>query len=442
MKQFLVGGCAALLVLAGCAEDPSLYLGGPPGPATRLQISNGNLSLMVGDQITVGAAALDAVGNVTADVPTFTPCSGVPATVATATGEALYSGAARIQAAASTVGAGCITVAAGGVSDTIHVEVGPAGVTIVGSDTVGSGESVNYTVAGFDRAGAAVTGTAPYQWASSNKARMTADISMGIATGRSPGAVTLQVRGPGGGNSARSLTVAPGAFAGTLSANTGGAGLVVTATGGAGDDAFDANTAVTYGGVTPYLETVSGTVLRVALPTTGVAGAQLLTFLNLGPGETAKQVTVTASSAFDDRFGATTDGSGTAPTYNSVASPANWVYFSHAGFGTGSAARGIQNGGAQQDHYFLVTAGAAGATLSEIRLEWLGGTTGDDFDLIICDTATETDCAVGFSGATTSEVVTNVVLAANTTYYIAASCWLAANNIRNLRLRVTGTGFN
>ena len=447
MKRFLVGGCAALLAMA-CADDPSVYLGGPPGPVTRLQLSAGNLSMTVGDQVRVGAAALDAVGNVTGDVPSFTACSGAPVSIAAATGEELFSAAATIQAAASTVGAGCVTVSAGGISDTIHVEVGPAGVVIVGSDTVVSGASSGYTVTGYDLAGGAVTGTAPYVWTSGNKARMTADIVSGVMSGRSPGAVAVQVRGPGGANSSRTVTVAPGVFAGTLSANAGSAGLVITATGGAGDDPFDATTTATYGGQAAFIEAVSGTVLRVALPATGAAGAQDLNFLNLGSTETAKKVTVTAGSAFDDQYGASTDLPVGSPGYVASSSPGNWVYFTHSGAGTGSASRGLWNGGAQQDHYFQFTTGAtAGTVVATLQWNNFGpGAVGNcavtlcsDFDLEIC-TIAGTSCSAWFSGANSIEQGTAKAVAANTTYTVMTSAWTTFSNIHNMRVRLVATG--
>ena len=440
MKRFVVGGCAALL-LAACSPDPSLYLGGPPGPATRVQLSSGNIALTVGHSATVGAAALDEVGNVTGDVPSFSPCGG-PVSATSATPFGLFSAAASLDAAASAVGETCVLVSAGGLTDSIHVAVGPAGLVISGPDTLVSTATGAFTATGYDAAGGAVTGTVSLAWTSGTEALLITEFAAGNVTSVGPpGSVAIRARAPNGVVATRPVTIIPGVFTGTLSAGSGAAGLQVIATRGSGDDEFDANTTATFGGQAAFFEVLSSTSLLVAIPATGATGAQNLDMINLGAAQTAKRVAFTSNSAFDDKYGATTDGVATAPSYTAEKSPGNWVYFTHSGFGTGGASAGIINGGTQQDHYFLITAGASGGTLTEVRLEWTNAGTGADVDLAICR-ADDTGCTFGFSGNTANEVVTNKALDANTTYYVAASMFTARDNIHNLRLRLTGTGFN
>ncbi|MEX0690567.1 MAG: hypothetical protein WD934_09645 [Gemmatimonadales bacterium] len=449
MKRILVGGCAALLVTAACSDDPSLYLGGPAGPAARIQLSSTSLEMTVGDAATVGAVALDAVGNVTSDAPAFAACSGSPVTVASATPGGLFSSAATIQAAASAVGDGCVLVTAAGLTDSVRLRVGPAGITITGPATVGSGEAGTFAANGFDAAGAAVTGTPSLEWTSSNKALLVTELTEGITSGRTPGAVSLRVRAAGGANATLPVTVTPGAFTGTTSATTGAPGLVITATRGPGDDEFDANSAATYGGQTAWVELASPTSMRVALPATGSATAQNLLFTGLGPNQTAKQVTFTSTSAFDDRYGNASDLPVGSPGYVASRSPDNWLYFTHSGFGTGTANRGIWNGGTQQDHYFQFTTGATAGTVV-MTLQWTNfgpGAAGaacavtvcSDFDLEIC-TIAGTGCQASFSGINSQEVTPARAVAANTTYTVMASAWTGFNNIHNFRVRVAPTG--
>jgi len=448
MKRFLVGGCAALL-LAACSQDPSLYLGGPPGPATRVQLSTGNVALTVGHSATIGAAALDEVGNVTGDVPTFSACAG-PISAGAATPFGMFSAATTIDAALSTVGETCVLASAGGLTDSIHVTVGPAGLTLAGPDTVVSGETAAYTATGYDAAGAPVTGTVPLVWTTSNEALMITEFAAGNIAGRTPGTVSIRTRAANGVNATKSVVIRIGVFSGTLSAANGSSGLQLTATSGAADDPFDANTAATYGGQAAFVELLGPTSFLVAIPATGVAGAQNLDITNLGPNQTARRVSFTANSAFDDRYGTATQLPQTAPNYTAERSANRWVYFTHSGFGTGGGSAGLHNGGTREDHHFMITAGPNGAVLSEVRLEWTNAGTGADVDLYICPddpafsyaTYTYAGCTFGFSGNTANEVVANVALAPGVRYFVAASMFAARNNIHNLRLRITGTGFN
>jgi hypothetical protein len=447
MKRFLVGGCAALLV-AACSQDPSLYLGGPAGPVTRIQLSAGQVPMTVGQTVTVGAAALDEVGNVSPELPAFTSCGG-PVTVSAVPGYGSYSAAADISAAPATVGVTCVLASAGGVTDSIRISVGPAGITILGPDTVVSGLTGQFTAVLYNAAGDPLDGNVPLAWSSANEGRMITTFEGGLVSGRAPGSVNIQVRAPNGVIQTRTVIIKPDLFTGTLSAATGNAGDLITATRGPGDSTFDADANATVGGQVAFVEVTPPSSMRIAIPATGTAGVRDLDILSLGAVQLAKRTTFTTTTATDDIFGTTTEDPATAPDYLDVRSPGNWVYFTHSGYGTGGGSRGVLNGGTREDHYFLITTGAANTTLSEVRLEWTNGGTAptggfaSDFDVYVCPVTWGGDydqCAAQlFSGATTNEVGTSIRLNANTTYFVAASAWTARSNIHNFRLRITGT---
>jgi hypothetical protein len=269
----------------------------------------------------------------------------------------------------------------------------------------------------------------------------------GEAAGKSPGTPSVRVVAPGGASDQKAARVLAGVFGGTLSAANGAPGQLITLTRASDGPFFDADAAVSVGGTTAWVDSWSASALTFAIPATGATTAGVLGLTNMGPGQVAQNGTFTSNAAFSDAYRPASDGPGTAPAYTAVRSPANWVYFTHSGYGTGAASRGVLNGGSQVDHYFLITGGANGGSLTEVRLEWTNpGASGvSDFDLIVCDVATETDCVFGFSGDPVREVLApagGFALEANTTYYVAASSWLSANNIHNFRLKVTGTGFN
>lgn len=458
MKRILVGGCVALLVTAACSDDPSLYLGGPAGPTARIQLSSADVKVTVGDSVRVGGAALDAVGNVTGDVPSFTSCTGTPVTLASATADGLFTAATWVRA--TELGVGCVVASAGGVVDTFPVQTGPAGLAIVGPDTIVSGLSGTFTAVATALNGSALTGTTNYAWTSSGNAFLVTELAEGAATARSPGAPSILLRAPNGVSARRPVTIVPDVLLGTISQTSGSAGEVVSfaRTGG---DAYDLNTQVRLGTVLGFIDRITADSIYVAMPASGVAGAQNLTIENVGPNELAQRLQYTANSAFGDTYEPGSSAPATAPSYMANrttphfggitgAPGGNWIYFTHSGFGTGSASRGILNGGTKQDHYFAFTSGPSGGTITEARLEWTNGGSGGglsaaDHDLLICraDDVTFSDCpGEGFSGNSANEVITNVALEPDTDYFVVMTAWLSRNNIHNFRLRLTGTGFN
>ena len=404
MKRILVGGCAALLVMAGCADDPSLYVGGPPGATTRLQLSTGDLSIRVGEAVVVGAAALDAVGNVTGDVPSFSACSGAPVTVGTATGENLYSAAASITGAASAVGAGCVNVTAGGVSDTIHVEVGPAGLVIdvadpiIGYDSEDPAANVfTFGATGYDAGGAAVSGSAPLSWSLSNATVAAVNAATGDVTTTGLGSTVLRVRGPGGVNAAAALTIAAPALAGTASASSGNNGALITATRTAGPT-FDANTTafVSFGANAAFIDSYTANSMTIAVPATGqAAGTRAdIVFRGMGANDVDRRIPFTLTQGGSGHAWTPASNScGTGPSLNTNASPGGYMYYTQLDGGGGTNV-GTGYGGTVPDQWFTWTNNTGGPADITINLTWLGTADTDMYIYFNC-----TGGSVGSSAA-------------------------------------------
>jgi hypothetical protein len=443
-------------VLAGCSEDPSLFTGGPPGPPVEQRISSSRLTVVVGDSIALGARVQDEVGNtISGTVPTITSCDNNVVTVAAGPADPVYTANAWVRAVG--LGVSCLAVSGGGLTDTVVVTTGPAAVRIFGpntaatTDTVLSGSTAAFTVVAFARNGDTLTGTTEYQWTSSAVANMAIHRLTGEAAGKSPGTPLIRIRAPGGAMDQKQARVVAGIFSGTLSVATAAPGALVTVSRATDGPFFDGDTQVNLGtGATAFIDSWSTGTVTFAVPSTGATTAATLGLTNMGPGQVAQNGAgaFTPAAAFLDVHDPGNQSPATAPDYTAVRSASNWVYFSHSGYGTGAASRGLLqgSGGTQPDHYFLITTGASGGTIAEARLEWTNGSAASDFDIFVCPTNFAGDfdlCpAILLSAATTSEVGTNIPLLPNTEYFVAGSAWLAANNIHNFRLRLVGSGYN
>jgi hypothetical protein len=447
----LVAGGAALAAL-GCSDDPSLFLSGPPGAPAGQRLSASRVTIVVGDSVALGARVEDAAGNsVTGTAPTVASCNDAVATVGGSAADPLYSTSVWVRATG--LGVSCLTVSGGGFTDTVRVTTGPSAVKIVGpnlaatTDTVQSGAVVPFTVIAFGKAGDTLPGTTEYEWTSSAAANLAVHRLTGEAAGKSPGTPSVRVRAPGGAMDQKSARVVAGIFNGTLSAATAAPGALITITRASDGPFFDGDTGVNLGQAA-FVDSWSAGSVTFAVPATGATTAAVLGLTNMGPGQVAQNGSFTPSVAFADVHQPASAALGTAPAYNAVKSPSNWVYFTHSGYGTGAAARGVLQGagGTQPDHYFLITTGASGGTVTLARLQWTntggaGTANASDFDIFIC-TVAGTGCTIAFSSSATEEVITTPkTLAPNTTYFVAGSNWSAFNNIHNLRLKVEGTGF-
>ncbi len=98
----------------------------------------------------------------------------------------------------------------------------------------------------------------------------------------------------------------PPTFAGTFSSTTIKPGEVITATKGATDPIFDADTKVTVNGVATFVDSVAadGSFLTFAVPALGVAGPVQVVFTQLAATQQARQATLTSATAdnFDTHY--------------------------------------------------------------------------------------------------------------------------------------------
>jgi hypothetical protein len=452
----VLGAAAFAVAVQGCTtEDPELYLGGPAGPAAAIQLSDSRIDVAAGGTATIGMRVVDAAGNTVPGVaPTISSGNAAVATAAAGAASGQWTATATVTGV--TLGEATLTVSGGGLTAQATALVGPGSVTISrtggGAAEVPSGGSAEYELKLFDLAGNELTVPAGFPgWAvtSSNTARVSVAPVAGnpllwTATGAQPGAADLQVttdtKAPRIGpvvTAKSTVTVVPGTFAGTLSAATGGPGTVVTATKAAGGPDFDADSKVTLGTTTAYVDGFNANTITFAVPPTGATGLATLTLLDMGAAQLAQTTGFTSTSAFEDIYHATNTNATvspqvTAPEVSTIMTANRNVYFTHAGYGTGAAARGAWNGGPQVDHYFKVTTGAT-ATPVTITLSW---TNGSDVDLFILDEAGN-EVAYAFSASTTQEVL-SYTFPANSIRYVASSMWTAGTNITNFKLNFSG----
>jgi hypothetical protein len=422
----LILGAAALAAAHGCTSDPALFLGGPPGPATQLKLSSSRTALIVGDSVVIGARAQDEVSNPTGDAVTLTACDAA-VTVTGQSSSPEWSTTAFLKGAG--LGSSCVVVQAAGLTDTIRVAVGPAGLRIVGPDTLLSGgDAGTYTIEAFDASGAALSGTTEYSFSSSNVARMAIDIPTGVAVGKSTGAVNVQVYAPGGANAVKSVTVVPGVFLGTLSTTSAAPGALVTATRASGAAAFDADVAVRLGATAGWVDLITADVLTFAVPATGSTAADVLSLLNMGPGQIAQTTAFTATKALDDVYGPANLVPAAGPDVDDVMSESGNIYTVTAGACAGG-------GGADCDDFFTITAGATDREVT-VTLTWVNSAAATgDLDILWCDEA----CAAyvgNFDGAGSSKPeVSTVTIPANTTWRLWINNYAqAAGQFSNVRI--------
>ncbi len=418
-KGTLVLGAAALAAVLGCSKEAQLYLGGPPGAEARQALSNSSVVMMIGGSAAIGARAEDAVGNVTGAAVAIASCNSSIATVTAGSADETWTSTATINGVA--MGVTCLTASSGGFSDSIGVTVGPAGVAIVGPDTVLSGTLGQYSTTYVDGSGADITGTVPLTWSSSNTARLVVGETTGEAQGQSPGSVLVQAYAPGGANSNKSVLVIPGVFAGTLSSPSGTPGELITVTRAAGAPPFDEDVAVKVGAASGWVELVEpfqgrSNKIQFSVPATGSTAAQTLAFTNLGPGQVAQNGSFTPSQATQDIYspGNVDDYTG-AVDWDAAKSPEGHIYLVDA---TGS------------DHFFKVSAGASPRTVT-VTVDWDDGS---DVDILWTDEGY--NAYVGnFDGASSAKPeVSTVTIPANTTWLLIIEMYSAADSFTNIRI--------
>jgi hypothetical protein len=441
LSAFVVTAVTLSAAVQGCSKEAPLYVGGPPGAEARQALSTSSTAMKIGESAAIGARAEDAVGNVTGAAVAFASCNSSIATVTSGAADAEWTSTGSINGVG--MGTTCVTASSGGITDTVEVAVGPAGLVIVGPDTVLSGALGEYSITAVDGAGTAITGTVPLTWTSSNSAQLVVGAPTGEARGRSPGSPNVRVFAPGGANASKKVVVITGVFAGVLSATSGTPGGLITATKAADGEVFDGDTQVKVGGVTAFVDTYTSGGLTFAIPGTGSTAAQTLGFTNLGAGQVAQNTSFTPTLAATDKYQpGNVDNAcnvpATIPDFATVKSPANAVYIVHDGRVESSSC--IDGGGAANDHWFTFTTGGSGVI--DLVATWQ---VAGDYDLVICDTADKVanngaSCAYGYSGGSAhqnDETMTNVALAPNTKYWFAFEEYDGTLGINNVKIVLT-----
>ena len=454
-SRFWVFGAALALAGVGCSEEPDLYLGGPVGPAAAIQVSDSRVDLAAGGSATIGARVVDAAGNTVAGVtPTVSSAS---AAVAGATvGAADEQWTATVTVTGAGLGETVLTLSASGLTTEVVARVGPASVTIARSDggpaQVPSGGSAEYELKLWDMAGNALTTIPPEYPTPLVTSTSTARVSVArvegeplkwTATGAQPGAVNLNVASNARAQqfglpvtAQAAVTVVPGTFTGTLSAATAAPGSVITATKAAGGPDFDADSKVTLGTTSAFVDGFTATTISFAVPAIGSTAASTLSLLDMGAAQIAQTTTFTPTKASEDVYspGNITNDC-TAPAtpvdYATARSGGNWVFLVHNGTNQGTL--GCFNGGAGYDHYVAFTTGAATTTLN-VEARWsLAG----DNDIYVCTTSLASCPGAGFTGNANDEILNGVAVAASTTYYVIFSPWTGNAGNNNVRVRIT-----
>jgi hypothetical protein len=410
--SILVLGAAALAAVQGCSDEPTLYLSGPPGPAVALKVSNSAIAMQIGGSTTVGVRAQDAVGNPTSDAVTLTACDAL-VTVGNQAASAQWTATATI--AGVGMGTSCVLAQGAGITDTVHVVVGPAGVLLDGPDTILSGTLGQYTASFVDGAGSALTGSIPLKWTSSNTALLVVGELSGSAQGQTPGTVSVRAFAPGGANASRAVVIIPDAFAGSLSSASAAPGQLITVTQSAGSPDFDTDTQVRVGGVVAWVDglvdAIVGRARRVmfAVPATGSTTSQALAFSNIGSGQVAQNGSFTPTQAMQDVYAPGNLDPFQGPVVDNVKSPGGHIYIVNSG----ACAGGV---GADCDDFFTISAGATDRTVT-VTVNWVNsaGVAGD-LDILWVDEGF-TGYVGNFDGAGSAKPeVSKVTIPANTTW--------------------------
>lgn len=444
----LVLGAAALAAVQGCSKEAALYLGGPAGPISALAVSSSRFDIRVGQTVTIGAKGVDAVGNMTTDAPTFAACDAA-VSVGSGTAPNDFSAAATLTGAG--LGASCVNVSAGGLSQTIVVNVGPAALSIVGdpivaynADDPSQNGPFDFTTAPVDGSGSALTGTVPYAWGTSDTSILVVDPEDGtILQTKKLGSARLWVTAPGGANDIVTINVAAPLFTGTTSASSGVPGDLVTLTRAGGGAAFTA--AVTagfgFGGLPAFIDAQTADNLTIAVPSLlGVVGRSDLVISKYGPSSLDRRVVFSGTSAspLDKYSPGNIDNAcnvpGTIPVFENVESPSNAVYIVHDARTYSSSC--IDGGDPGDDHWFTFTTPASG-NIDLVATWMLAG----DYDLVVCDTPAKVAgngaCAYGYSGNSNDETMTGVALTPSTQYWFAFEAYDASAGINNVKIVLT-----
>lgn len=314
---------AALVVAAAtaCNEDPTAE---GRSDAEYFKLNPTVVTVNAGASVRVAAVIANRYGGSPFTAVTAEPCDS-KITAVRDTARVEYQPAERfVVTAGNALGASCLIVKSGGVSDTAMVKVVPASLRIVGDSLLPSGDQKTYTVQFLTATGAAATGMSVADVNLSITPATAGTISAtGVVTAQAPGAATITAALKADRGASRSATksvaVVAGPFTGTVAQSAAPARGSQILTFTAGAVPFDSDTKLSIAGAVDsvtFLERTATTIIA-AVPFGKPAGSQLTyTITNLGPNQlgVGGTFTTTAANLTDTWTG--TDDPATAPTVN------------------------------------------------------------------------------------------------------------------------------
>lgn len=422
----------AAFSLGSCKSDPLSDLDGIPSTVvTDFDL----VRVAVGDTVTVTSSVLDSRSTPLAVPITFRTCSAVATTVIDPDYHPVPATSARALIIGASLGTTCVIASGEGLEDTVDVLTFPATLVVTGgpaNDSIPSGAVTQFSFQFLDHQGNALTGLpAPtFSTSDTNRATVAAD---GAVQGKSPGAVTLNVRGvgvnPSGITGSRSLTVVPGTFTGGITPTAVDPGDTVTLTGAVGGPAFDADTRVDVKGVRAFTFAISAGSMKFIVPATGVVGSVPLVLSNMGPGQAAQNSTLTSNTAsLADPYDGVNDDPATSPT---IATNGDYFVIMH---GTCTDGAPTDPGDDCDDFFTITNAGAVPDTMT-VRLDWFD--TAADVD-ILWRNAGNTAFVGNFNGATGANPESStVVVPAGTTWRLWLNLFAPGDPSSLVRVRVT-----
>lgn len=244
-----IAGLALVAAVSACDDNP---LAENREDAEYFALSVSDAVVEAGGTINVRANVLNKYGAALDVNVTAAECNAA-VSVAPNPIRSQYEAPELFTITGNTVGASCVVVSGGGVTDTIHVRVVPATVDVgIANDVVASGSTVPLTISYAGATGAAAAGVA-FSPAHTTFAVVTGSVGAvdadGNFSGQAPGTTWVRATYTAMGVTRRdsvSVTVVAGAFTGTVTQGTDGnaTGSIATATFTQGAVAFDADTQV------------------------------------------------------------------------------------------------------------------------------------------------------------------------------------------------------
>jgi hypothetical protein len=284
-------GVAAVLFLTvgSCKNDPlsDLDNGAPAALVTDFSY----LEVIIADTRTVTATVVDGRATPLVAAVTFRTCNAVAAVGIDTSYHPVPVTSTRAVVSGVTYGTSCVIAEGGGFTDTVQIATFPAGIVVIGPDTLVSGGAATYTYEFRDRAGNPVSGVPAATWTVGDTLRGTITAAGGVLSGRDTGSVNVTVKGIGtssaGVSGTKPVLVIPAPFDITVVPNPADPGQVVKLVRAPTGPIFDANTSVRFG--TSVQAFVAGSLtpdsVKVAIPDLAAGGALSVAAARLGPNQ-------------------------------------------------------------------------------------------------------------------------------------------------------------